>query len=397
MFSGHVELVAATKIFARGLPDGRQALIYSMDVETRHPVAMVLPLPVPPNGPDDAVQFVDLEGYADLFTDLHASFPDLSFSTQSLGRGEASMDLGVEKLIVHQVGAFEASFVPNPRDFKRLDRRFQLPPNVLAALPQYDDWGFAVFQLAKGKRQTIHPMAMRFPRRDGALFFPTVHVHDGTVPDVASFEHQFYAQLDPVTARIAEWTPSIGPLRRTVDTDRTHDLIDGRADGSTLMLWGSLPNRDLVLTPPPVTLADLDGRGDSHAYRVRATYHHSLDTHHLYPRWRDVMRAKLPQLCAGLRTELPKLLATNERAWQLGPLTDDLAPHFMNGQQLWTGTDYMHGKPGMRQGPGKIAFTPFGDLVELQAITLGFRELPEPADAQRINRALCQFLDRLVA
>jgi hypothetical protein len=41
----------------------------------------------------------------------------------------------------------------------------------------------------------IHPMALSFRTRNStALFFPTAHVHDGSVHPVAQFDHSLYAQ-----------------------------------------------------------------------------------------------------------------------------------------------------------------------------------------------------------
>jgi hypothetical protein len=102
-------------------------------------------------------------------------------------------------LKVHAVGSFEASFVPGLRDFSRLDPRFRLGDDVWRQLPAYEDYGFAVFKLAKGRKARIHPMAFRFPTRaPDALFFPTVHVHDGAVHRVAEFDHRlFYQGADP--------------------------------------------------------------------------------------------------------------------------------------------------------------------------------------------------------
>lgn len=394
MFSRHVELVASTKIFARGLADGSQVLAYAMDVAAPEPLAMVLPLPVPAGGGEDAISFVNLEGYAELFDDLKRAFPALGFGAQPASRGFPEEQM--LSLEVHQVGAFEASYVPHPRDFARLDPRFQLPPNVLAQLPQYADWGFAVFQLAASPRTPIHPMALRFPRRDPrALFFPTVHVHDGSVPAQAMFDHQLFAQLDPVTARVIGWTPSTGPLGGFVDGARAHGLVDGAAGGHTQMFVGPLPNRDVVLCTPPVTLDDLEGRGETYAYQVQATYHFAAVSHHAYPRWLDTAANRLPGLCRGIRDGLAELATRNARAWQLGPLTDALPPYFMNGDQLWRGTSYMDGARVEARGPGRIAFRPFGTLVEPQAITLGFAELPSEDDARAINRALAQLLDRI--
>lgn len=396
IFSQHVELVAATKIFARGLPDGRQALIYAMDVAAKQPLAMVLPLPVPPGGPDDAVELVSLEGYPTLFEDLKRAFPETTlFAVPAMGR---AMSNEVPKLVVHQVGAFEASYVPSPRDFDRLDPRFRLSADVLRALPQYADWGFAVVQLAAGTRKAIHPLALRFPRRDpGALFFPTVHVHDGALPETAAFDHQFYAQLDPVVAQIAAWTSSHKPLGYFVGDGKTTGLIDAASLGQTMVLMGSAPNRDLVLRAAPVTLDDLQGDGETYEYSVNASYHYSLVGHNAYPKWRDTMATKLPRICAGLRSGLAELTTRNARAWELGPLTPELPPHFMNGHQLWHGTDYTNGGRATTRGRGRIAFQPFGQLVEQQHIELGFSKLPTERDAQTINRALCQLLDQIAS
>jgi len=243
IFSRNVEHVSATKIFARGLPDGRQVLIYAMDVAMAEDLAMVLPLPVPANGPDDAVEFVSLEAYPTLFDDLKRAFPRIV----ALGRSKGIEDLEQSlSLVVHTVGAFEASFVPHPRDFARLDARFRLPGRVLDAVPAYADWGFAVFQLRAARDGTsIHPMALRFPRRDRrAVFFPTVHVHDGSVPAAAAFDHALYAQHVDTDRR---WTESMGPLATAVDANRAHDLVDPDAPGVMLELHGQHPNRDVWL------------------------------------------------------------------------------------------------------------------------------------------------------
>ena len=109
--------------------------------------------------------------------------------------------------MVHDVGEFEASFVPTPADFNRLDERFRLPRSVWSALPDYADYGFAVFKLPPEALWLLHapprgwtelpPDGVRLPRRNpSALFFPTVHVHDGAVHAEADFDHTLYMQLD---------------------------------------------------------------------------------------------------------------------------------------------------------------------------------------------------------
>lgn len=397
MFSRHVEHVSATKIFAGDLPDGRQSLIYSMTVTVGEPLAMVLPLPVPANGPEDAVELVNLEGYADLFADLKKAFPDSGMFMQPLGIGRGGPPS--KKLVVHEVGAFVASYVPHSRDFARLDPRFRLPPNILDAIPHYGDWGFAVFQLAKGKQKQIHPMALRFPRRvAGSLFFPLTHVHDGGLPQTARFDHTLYCQVSPLMSTLLEWDPSNDVLGRHVDASRTHGLIDGTAPGRAKTIFGPGNNHDWWMEPPEkgLTLDDLSGRGTSFTYRVRTLFYYAAVSHHLYPKWLDTTSNKLLALCRGIRRGLQELTAQHQAAWQLGPHAPDLRPYFMNGDQLWSGHDYMNGHwEQTPKGAGAIAFRPFSELVEQQDITLAFSQMPDQELARDINRSLCGMLDRI--
>lgn len=191
LFSGRQRAlrVAKTRIFAR--VDGeRQCLVYSMHLASSEDVAMILPVPVAVGAGEDAMTFVDLSSYPTMFDDLAAFFapPAPAFAApQPRAKTPA-------KLVVHEVGAFVASFVPRLADFSRLDPRFRLPDTVWAQLPGYADWGFAVLQLARGDAK-VHPMAFHYPTRDRArLYFPTTHVHDGAVHPQADFDHELYWQ-----------------------------------------------------------------------------------------------------------------------------------------------------------------------------------------------------------
>ncbi len=179
--------VSKTQIFARMMSPRVQALAYSMNLDTAREVAMVLPLPVAPGSGEDAVQFVDLQAFPEMFTELAALFemPARKGGMQ-LGRGKT--------LAVHKVGSFIASYVPTVADFERLDPRFRVPEVLFEAVPAYRDHGFAVFQLEPGD-VTVHPMAFTFPTRSrDKLFFPTVHLHDGTWHQTADFDHALYFQ-----------------------------------------------------------------------------------------------------------------------------------------------------------------------------------------------------------
>ena len=157
-----------------------------MNVAARSPVAMILPLPVPPRPGDDALRFIDMKGYPRFFHDLDAAFPALALAASRGGFGASGVAPERPTLTVHEVGDFVASFVPSLADFDRLDARFRLSDAVWEALPIYADYGFAVFQLkdlgpggwlrrlfGRAAARTIHPMAFEFPRRDpDVLFFP---------------------------------------------------------------------------------------------------------------------------------------------------------------------------------------------------------------------------------
>jgi hypothetical protein len=186
-----VEWVAGTKIFARPAAAGRQFLVYSMSVEAKDELAMVLPLPVPKDAPEDAVKFINLEEYPEFFDDMARGWPvpRVTRGTPGVAPAAAAPPLKVEK-----VGSFEASFVPKVADFARLDKRFRLPEGVWEKLPGDKNHGFAVFKLQPGK-QNVHPMAFEFPRPNAKqLFFPTVHIHDGEVHETAEFDHVLYYQ-----------------------------------------------------------------------------------------------------------------------------------------------------------------------------------------------------------
>src|SRR5262245_18802043 len=191
-FSRPVKSVSATRIFARMGESARQFVVYSMNLDSAEPLAMVLPIPVAAGSDEAAVRFINLKNYANYFEDLSSGFP-VPTPRGGFGRSVAATAESVP-LQVFQVGSFEASFVPTVGDFGRLDERFRLPNNAFEKLPGYKTFGFAVFKLKAGE-QTVHPMAFEFPTASRTrLFFPTVHIHDGKVHDRAGFDHSLYCQ-----------------------------------------------------------------------------------------------------------------------------------------------------------------------------------------------------------
>ena len=96
---------------------------------------------------------MSLEGYDDFFADMKKAFPIEYMASR--GGIAPQAKLAEASLVVHDVGDFEASFVPTVGDFARLDERFRFSPDVWKQLPQYEDWGFAVFKLRSGEKPGI--------------------------------------------------------------------------------------------------------------------------------------------------------------------------------------------------------------------------------------------------
>jgi hypothetical protein len=230
--------VSKTNIFARMLAPGVQGLAYSMNLETSSEIAMVLPLPVAHGTGEDAVTFVDLSASPRMFEELAALFPAM-YERQARSKGGLRFALPRQKLVVHEVGSFVASYVPARADFDRLDARFRLPDALFENVPAYADHGFAVFQLKPGK-VTVHPMGLRFPTRTpDKLFFPTVHVHDGHFHAKARFDHTLYYQRP---GRPESGPEEVGECPRAYAELTATDLPLRRRT-----LHGSLPNEDTWL------------------------------------------------------------------------------------------------------------------------------------------------------
>jgi hypothetical protein len=243
-FSRSVSSVSNTNIFARAANDGRQYLAYSLKYEAADELAMILPIPTPANAAEDGVRFIDLSGYPKFFDDLRLGFPEQKMSRQAF---QPLVRLAPQPapLKVYDVGSFEASFVPQQKDFGRLDERFRLPTNAWDKLPQYKDWGFAVFKLKAGAKD-VHPMAFDFLRRaPRTLFFPTVHIHDGQVHGKAEFDHSLYCQTSLSLDR--NWEDSFAPAQSFVKVDQSQGLVEATQPVRRRRIHGSHKNEDIVI------------------------------------------------------------------------------------------------------------------------------------------------------
>lgn len=242
-FSRSVAFVRNTRVFARPLGGGRQAVAYQMSLGAPEDLAMILPLPVAREAADKPLEFVNLEGYPQFFDDLAEGFPPPAAS-----RSFGPPDIAPQKLAVEKVGSFDASFVPTVKDFARVDERFRLPEGIWEQLGGYADHSFAVFKLRQGEHK-VHPMAFRFHVRDPrALFFPTVHIHDGKVHPKANFDHTLYCQVPTRGLRgLIEWEESPRTALHFAKAGLSQDLLDAKLHVHRRPIVGEHKNEDIIL------------------------------------------------------------------------------------------------------------------------------------------------------
>lgn len=243
-FTGKVEEVKNTRIFARLGEHGNQVLIYQMSVNAPQDLAMVLPIPVKAGAGEDAVKFFDFSKYENVFADLWELFPPpVSRGADPFG---AAPTAAVYSLKVVSVGAYDASFVPTIADFSRLDARFRLPDGVWAKLPGYADFGFAVFKLKPGNAQ-VHPMAFSFPTAlADTVFFPTLHIHDGEVHAKETFDHTLYLQAPASNLARGGWRESHALAVTKVKCGLTHGMIRPELHVYNQIMRGKFDNGDVV-------------------------------------------------------------------------------------------------------------------------------------------------------
>lgn len=204
-FSRNVSFVKNTRIFARPLGGGVQAVAYQMSLGAPEDLAMILPLPVERKAAKKPLEFVNLEKYDKFFDDL-------------------------------------------AKDFARVDERFRLPDGIWEKLGDYADASFAVFKLREGEKK-IHPMAFRFHVRDPSkLFFPTVHVHDGKVHETENFDHTLYCQVPARGLRsLLEWQESPRTALHFTKAGLSRGLIDPRLHVHRRLIKDRHKNEDIYL------------------------------------------------------------------------------------------------------------------------------------------------------
>jgi hypothetical protein len=251
-FSQPVEDVNNTRIFARLTASGTQYVAYQMNYESASENAMILPLPIRLPAREDSLRFVDLKAYENLFDDLGRGFP----YREPIGIGCCSgHPKTTAALAVFEIGNYVASFVPTISDFERLDPRFRLPATIWDRLPEYKDFGFAVFQLAAGSLKP-HPMAFEFETANKSIFFPTLHIHDGQIHETENFDHVLYLQHagfdnqvyayqnSNVKDKATRWIRSDRIAKQFCDIAKSAGLIEPELLIHRILILGKEPNQD---------------------------------------------------------------------------------------------------------------------------------------------------------
>ena len=241
IFTGDIKEVSDTRIFSR-LDGSRQAIVYEMFLSSDIDTAMVLPIPVSLETTQNPVEFIDLSEYEHFFDDVEFLFPKLRSRSLSLSLPVSASPT----LEVKQVGAYEASFVPTQKDFQRLDPRFSLNDDLFEKLPEYRNYGFVVFKLRKGDSQ-VHPMAFWFnTQKQDMFYFPTVHIHQGEVPETENFNHTIYVQgtLKNTKGFIKSELKGCTELLKSIST-KSKGIVDERSIIHKKVIEGTHLNKDI--------------------------------------------------------------------------------------------------------------------------------------------------------
>lgn len=206
IFTGEVEEVASTRIFAALVGPKQQMTIYSNEVNLADavapvarilpknmfrqsasisPVAMILPIPLPKDpatgkkrSPDE-IKMLDVSSVKDIFECLDAVFPKRQ--SESLDY-DGDMSFGVKSansLEVHRCGSYRYSVVPDIQSLGLLDRQvFNVNVDTVKPLLEttYKDQ-FAYLVCIIDESAAYSPIAYVHPSNGRLLFVPTLHEH----------------------------------------------------------------------------------------------------------------------------------------------------------------------------------------------------------------------------
>jgi hypothetical protein len=230
-FSGSLQQVANTRIFARA-QDGKEYLAYQFDYAADGPIALILPLPTPPDTTAEAVRFIDLSGYPEFFADMEKGFP---YARDVSGANPRRRMYG------EKTNDYQGTFYPTLESLSSLEEDFRIPDETWKQLVEYNDFGFAVVKISP-EVHPFYPLALEFPMRTpNLLYFPTLHIRSGEAPEEASFDHDLFCQ-----AR-AGWLRTYDVAGSFMDVDRAQGVVDAGERVSRMTVQGMHPNSDILV------------------------------------------------------------------------------------------------------------------------------------------------------
>lgn len=227
-FSGNLTHLSNTRIFARATPEGKQYLVYQMDYAADEDIALVLPLPIPPNTPPDAVRFIDMVNYRAFFVDMDKGFPYTRGLQLVPGKTRDN-------------ARAEPVFLSSAAEFATLEAPFRIPQETWDKLPEYNDFGFAVFKIF-AKAPLRSPVAVEFPMRNpNLLYFPTLHIRNGEAAEEANFDLDLFCQ-----AR-AGWLRTYDVASSFMNISKAQGVLDPGERVSRMTVQGMHPNSDILV------------------------------------------------------------------------------------------------------------------------------------------------------
>ena len=133
-------------------------------------------------------------------------------------------------------------------DFSRLDERFRISDDAWKKLPQYRDYGFAVFKLKAGEL-TVHPMAFSFPRRNpkACSFQPSTSTMAKCMRKRILIMSSIASRANTSHCRSGTGGSRPAMPDRFMKTSKARGLISPEQHCYQKKLHGLLPNRDTLV------------------------------------------------------------------------------------------------------------------------------------------------------
>lgn len=232
--------VNAVNLFARTFT-GEQALAIDLRFTAAEETALIVPLPVPQDGREDAVRFIPLHLYRPFFAHMGRGF-----EPRTDRRDKRREDHEDEEHLPRTVRftsrvATRSLYVPSVAAFQTLCPEHVLPEALLSLRPEYADYGFAVFVLPAGDNVRIAPLGLYFRTSEPKhIYFPTFQYTGDALGSAANFDDTLYCQR----AELTGWDETSQSAEAFVECRHAHGLVEPDRVIQRRVLYGPLENHD---------------------------------------------------------------------------------------------------------------------------------------------------------